>query len=45
MAEDKLQIKSILLSAVRSGVLKQGVMSNKESFWYFNKTEVKKDGK
>ena len=46
MIEDKLQLRAILISAVRSGIMKRMNMRNKDNthYWFFNPMEIKPDG-
>jgi len=44
---DKLEVRAILASAVGEGIMIRREMKNhdKTQYWYFQKTEVKKDEK
>lgn len=44
--DNRLVLRALLASAVGKGYITRGIMKNsdKTPYWYFQKTEVKKDG-
>lgn len=44
---DKLQVRAMLASAVKEGILNRGIMKNieKTPYWYFSKTDVEEKDK